>query len=70
MKLMMLAGGAMLLSISAQAEPFGVVPPRQPFVATLSNNTPLAFGMDAEQVRDGGGVGSGLVSHDVLERIL
>ncbi|MBR0958405.1 hypothetical protein [Bradyrhizobium japonicum] len=48
MKLMMLAAGTMLLSISAQAEPFGAAP-RQPFVVTLSNNTPLAFGMDAEQ---------------------
>lgn len=45
------AAGAMvsLLSAAAQAEPFGAVPSRQPFVATLSNNTPLAFGMDAEQ---------------------
>ncbi|UWU92392.1 hypothetical protein [Bradyrhizobium sp. CB1015] len=49
MKLMMLAAGTMLLSLSAQAEPVGAVPPRQPFVATLSNNIPLAFGMDAEQ---------------------
>ena len=48
MKRAMLAAGAMLLSVSAQAEPFGS-PPRQPFVATLSNNTPLAFGMDTEQ---------------------
>ena len=39
---------AALLSSSAQAEPFGA-PPRQPFVTTLSNNTPLAFGMDAGQ---------------------
>jgi len=31
---------AALLSSSAQAEPFGA-PPRQPFVTTLSNNTPL-----------------------------
>ncbi|GMP04852.1 MULTISPECIES: hypothetical protein [Bradyrhizobium] len=40
---------AALLSSAAQAEPFGAAPPRQPFVTTLSNNTPLAFGMDAEQ---------------------
>lgn len=49
MKLMMLAAGTMLLSISAQADPFAAAPPRRPFVTTLSNNTPLAFGMDAEQ---------------------
>ena len=49
MKQAMLAAGAVLLSMSAQAEPFGGMPARQPFVATLSNNTPLAFGMDAEQ---------------------
>ena len=44
------AAGAMatLLSSATQAEPFGTVP-RRPFVATLSNNTPLAFGMDAGQ---------------------
>ena len=40
---------AALLPSAAQAEPFGAVPSRAPFVATLSNNTPLAFGMDAEQ---------------------
>ncbi|MGL9618933.1 hypothetical protein QRQ56_13065 [Bradyrhizobium sp. U531] len=46
-----LAAGAMtvLLSSAAPAEPFGAVPARRPFVATLSNNIPLAFGMDAEQ---------------------
>lgn len=49
MKRAMLAAGAMLLSAFAQAEPFGATPSRLPFVATLSNNTPLAFGMDAEQ---------------------
>ncbi|MCK1717667.1 hypothetical protein [Bradyrhizobium sp. 141] len=45
------AAGAMasLLSAAAQAEPFDAVRSRQPFVATLSNNIPLAFGMDAEQ---------------------
>lgn len=47
MKRAMLAAGAVLLSISAQAEPFRAV--RQPFVTTFSNNTPLAFGMDAGQ---------------------
>jgi hypothetical protein len=47
----MLAAGAVLLSMSAsvQAEPFGMMSPRQPFVTTLSNNSPLAFGMDAGQ---------------------
>jgi hypothetical protein len=30
-----------------QAAPFAA--PRQPFTATLSNNIPLAFGMDVEQ---------------------
>ena len=49
MKQAILAASAVLLSMSAQAEPFGGTPPRRPFVATLSNNTPLAFGMDAEQ---------------------
>ena len=49
MKRAMLVAGTMLLSISAQAEPFGAAPPRQPFVTTLSNNIPLAFGMDTEQ---------------------
>ncbi|OKO79583.1 hypothetical protein AC629_28480 [Bradyrhizobium sp. NAS80.1] len=51
MKRAMLAAGvvATLLSASAQAEPFNTAPSRKPFVATLSNNTPLAFGMDAEQ---------------------
>lgn len=39
---------ASLLPSATLAEPFGAVP-RQPFVATLSNTTPLAFGMDAEQ---------------------
>ncbi|MDH2348080.1 hypothetical protein QCM77_29785 [Bradyrhizobium sp. SSUT18] len=51
MKQAMLAAGAMaaLISVPAQAEPVGGPPPRLPFVATSSNNTPLAFGMDAEQ---------------------
>ncbi|MFB6446410.1 hypothetical protein [Bradyrhizobium tunisiense] len=48
MKRAMLAAATMLLSISAQADPFAV-PSRRPFVTTLSNNIPLAFGMDAEQ---------------------
>jgi len=51
MKLAILAAGAALLSMAAsvQAEPFGTVPLRRPFVESLSNNTPLAFGMDAGQ---------------------
>jgi len=51
MKRVVLAAGAALLSMvaSAQAEPFGTVPLRRPFVETLSNTTPLAFGMDADQ---------------------
>jgi len=51
MKRAILAAGAALLitAASAQAEPFGTVPLRRPFVDTSSNNTPLAFGMDAEQ---------------------
>ena len=51
MKRAMLVAGVMatLFPASVQAEPFGTMPPRQPFVATLSNNTPLAFGMDADQ---------------------
>lgn len=40
---------AALLPSATQADPFGAVPSRHPFVATLSNNTPLAFGMNAEQ---------------------
>ncbi|WP_375306536.1 hypothetical protein WI560_00975 [Bradyrhizobium sp. A11] len=40
---------AALLSSAAQAEPYGALPSRRPFVATLSNNVPLAFGMDAEE---------------------
>ena len=53
MKRAMLAAGAgaVLLSIAAsvQAEQFGTMPLRRPFAETLSNNTPLAFGMDAGQ---------------------
>lgn len=51
MKRAILAAGAALLSMAAsvQAEPFGTLPLRRPFVESLSNTTPLAFGMDAEQ---------------------
>ena len=51
MKLVMLAASAVatLVATSVQAEPFGGTPPRLPFVATLSNTTPLAFGMDAQE---------------------
>jgi len=51
MKRTILVAGAALLSTmaSVQAEPFGAGPQRRPFVDTLSNNTPLAFGMDADQ---------------------
>ena len=53
MKRAMLAAGAvaafLLMTASARAEQFGTMPLRRPFVETLSNNTPLAFGMDAEQ---------------------
>jgi hypothetical protein len=36
--------------VAARAQQFGPTPPpRLPFTATLSNNTPLAFGMDAEE---------------------
>lgn len=47
----LLAASAVLLSMTAgaQAEFFGPAPLRRPFVETLSNNTPLAFGMDAAQ---------------------
>jgi hypothetical protein len=50
MKQAMLAAAivAGILSTPARAEQFGA-PTRRPFVMTLSNNTPLAFGMDAEQ---------------------
>lgn len=46
----MLAASAVAacLSAPAQADPFGGLP-RWPFVETLSNNIPLAFGMDAGQ---------------------
>jgi hypothetical protein len=51
MKQAMLAAGtiAALLAMPAmaRAEPYSA--PRLPFVMTLSNNTPLAFGMDAGQ---------------------
>ena len=48
MKQVLSAGSitALVLTLApALAEP----PPRLPFVKTLSNNTPLAFGMDAAQ---------------------
>ena len=49
MKRAILAASAALVAMAAsvQAEPFGTA--RRPFVDTLSNNTPLAFGMDADQ---------------------
>jgi hypothetical protein len=51
MKRAILAAGALaaLLPVPAQADPYGTIPLRLPFVETLSNNIPLAFGMDAEQ---------------------
>lgn len=50
MKRALLAAAVLLsMSVSAQAEPFGMATTRRPFVETLSNNTPLAFGMDAGQ---------------------
>jgi hypothetical protein len=52
MKRSVLAGGVMMLaSMAAPAlaeAQGGAVPPRLPFVQTLSNNTPLAFGMDVD----------------------
>ena len=51
MRRIILAASAALLSLmaAAQAEPFSTAPLRRPFVETSSNNTPLAFGMDADQ---------------------
>jgi hypothetical protein len=51
MRSMFLAGGIALavMAPAAQAQQPGAPPPRLPFVKTLSNNVPLAFGMDAEQ---------------------
>jgi hypothetical protein len=46
MALMLIAGGA--ASAGAQQLPPTGGPYSPPFTATLSNNTPLAFGMDAE----------------------
>jgi hypothetical protein len=37
-------------TVNAQQPPSPYVPRAAPFTATLSNNTPLAFGMDAEDV--------------------
>jgi len=54
MKQVLLAGGMIALALPIVL-PFGPAlaqqpaAPRQPFVKTLSNNTPLAFGMDAAQ---------------------
>src|SRR5471032_1386646 len=45
---MAVISGAGLASASAQQFVPAAVPHSPPFVATLSNNTPLAFGMDAE----------------------
>ena len=44
--LMLIAGGAASACAQQQPPTGGRYPP--PFTATLSNNTPLAFGMDAE----------------------
>ena len=45
-----LAGGLMVLvAMSVPAFAQQPAPPRLPFVATLSNTTPLAFGMDVEE---------------------
>jgi hypothetical protein len=45
------AMGALILmpAAPASAQQPGAGPPRLPFVATLSNTTPLAFGMDAAE---------------------
>jgi hypothetical protein len=48
----LIAGLAALVSMSVPAvaqQPGAMPPPRLPFVATLSNTTPLAFGMDVEE---------------------
>jgi hypothetical protein len=42
--------GAHLAPASAQTPVPGAVPFSPPFTSTLSNNVPLAFGMDAEDV--------------------
>lgn len=49
--LMAFAMGALILMPTApvSAQQPGPVPPRLPFVATLSNSTPLAFGMDVAE---------------------
>ena len=46
-KLIAGATAMLLLSVPTHAQQFGPTPHR-PFIATLSNNTPLAFGMDVE----------------------
>jgi hypothetical protein len=40
---------ALVPTAPTYAQQAGPVPPRLPFVATLSNTTPLAFGMDVEE---------------------
>jgi hypothetical protein len=44
-----LIAASMAGTASAQ-QPAAAAPPRLPFTATLSNNTPLAFGMNVEDV--------------------
>ena len=46
---MMAAAMMALVAMKAAAQAQQLAPPRLPFVKTLSNNTPLAFGMDAGQ---------------------
>lgn len=46
---LVIAGAVTLISAPALAEQLGAAPPRLPFTMTLSNNTPLAFGMDVDQ---------------------
>jgi|SRR6516162_6467878 hypothetical protein len=46
---MMAAAMMALVAMTAAAQAQQLAPPRLPFVKTLSNNTPLAFGMDAGQ---------------------
>ena len=51
MKVMMMAAALSVTAATAQAEPWTApqAAPRLPFVDTLSNTTPLVFGMDAAQ---------------------
>jgi hypothetical protein len=46
---MMAAATMALVAMTAAAQAQQLAPSRLPFVKTLSNNTPLAFGMDAGQ---------------------